>query len=150
MILNKKIRKKLIEKGIETRFGHYGSAMSCIDIVTYLYKNILKENDIFIMAKGHGALVIPVVLECLGKKIEWDSTNSYIQTFNAATFGTLALGWTGITTLNIRCAAGCGQVTFDNIQFSPSAVPVPAAVWLFGTALIGLVGFSKRKSRIAA
>lgn len=29
-------------------------------------------------------------------------------------------------------------------------VPVPAAVWLFGTALIGLVGFGKRKSRIAA
>ena len=28
---------------------------------------------------------------------------------------------------------------------APSAVPVPAAVWLFGTALIGLVGFSKRR-----
>lgn len=26
-----------------------------------------------------------------------------------------------------------------------SVVPVPATVWLFGTALIGLVGFSKRK-----
>lgn len=27
----------------------------------------------------------------------------------------------------------------------PSVVPIPAAVWLFGTALIGLVGFSKRR-----
>jgi hypothetical protein len=27
----------------------------------------------------------------------------------------------------------------------PSAVPVPAAVWLFGTALIGLLGFGKRR-----
>jgi hypothetical protein len=26
-----------------------------------------------------------------------------------------------------------------------SAVPIPAAAWLFGTALIGLVGFSKRR-----
>jgi len=26
-----------------------------------------------------------------------------------------------------------------------STVPVPAAVWLFGTALIGLAGFSKRR-----
>jgi len=26
-----------------------------------------------------------------------------------------------------------------------SAVPVPAAIWLFGTALIGLAGFSKRR-----
>jgi hypothetical protein len=31
-----------------------------------------------------------------------------------------------------------------------SAVPVPAAVWLFGTALVGLIGFGKRKPRIAA
>lgn len=28
---------------------------------------------------------------------------------------------------------------------SPSAVPVPAAVWLFGTALIGFVGISRRR-----
>jgi hypothetical protein len=32
---------------------------------------------------------------------------------------------------------------------APSAIPVPAAVWLFGTALIGMVGFSKRKSKVA-
>ena len=31
-----------------------------------------------------------------------------------------------------------------------AVVPVPATIWLFGTALVGLVGFSKRKSRIAA
>jgi len=31
------------------------------------------------------------------------------------------------------------------IQGYFQVVPVPAAVWLFGTALIGLVGFSKRK-----
>jgi hypothetical protein len=31
------------------------------------------------------------------------------------------------------------------INEAPSAVPVPAAVWLFGTALIGFVGMSRRK-----
>ena len=31
------------------------------------------------------------------------------------------------------------------LVMAPNAVPVPAAVWLFGTALIGLVGFSKRR-----
>ena len=46
--------------------------------------------------------------------------------------------------------------TFELINFRlvapdpPSAVPIPAAVWFFGTALIGLVGFGRRKSRIAA
>jgi len=28
---------------------------------------------------------------------------------------------------------------------TPSAVPVPAAAWLFGTALIGFVGMSRRR-----
>ena len=30
-----------------------------------------------------------------------------------------------------------------------SAVPIPAAVWLFGTGILGLIGFTKRKSRAA-
>ena len=33
---------------------------------------------------------------------------------------------------------------FDNLNFSP--VPVPAAVWLFGSGLIGLIGFARRKT----
>jgi len=35
---------------------------------------------------------------------------------------------------------------YDNLGNKPpvSAVPVPAAIWLFGTALIGLVGFSRK------
>ena len=38
------------------------------------------------------------------------------------------------------------SLTFDlPTAAPPSAVPVPAAAWLFGTALIGLVGFSKRR-----
>jgi len=37
------------------------------------------------------------------------------------------------------------EVDFDDVRLSVSAVPVPAAIWLFGTALIGLVGFGKRR-----
>ena len=36
-------------------------------------------------------------------------------------------------------------LNFTLYDKAPSAVPVPAAVWLFGTALIGLVGFGKRR-----
>ncbi|MCP4331578.1 MAG: VPLPA-CTERM sorting domain-containing protein [Gammaproteobacteria bacterium] len=32
------------------------------------------------------------------------------------------------------------------LSINVSAVPVPAAVWLFGTALIGFVGMSRRTS----
>ncbi len=40
------------------------------------------------------------------------------------------------------------NVGLDNIQFgqSVSAVPVPAAAWLFGSGLIGLVGIARRRS----
>ncbi len=37
------------------------------------------------------------------------------------------------------------NLSLAQVPASPSPVPVPAAVWLFGTALIGLVGFSKRR-----
>ena len=30
---------------------------------------------------------------------------------------------------------------------APSAVPVPAAAWLFGSGLLGLVGVARRKAR---
>lgn len=41
---------------------------------------------------------------------------------------------------------------YPYVSFSPAAspVPIPAAVWLFGSALIGLLGFRNRNSRIAA
>jgi hypothetical protein len=31
-------------------------------------------------------------------------------------------------------------------ELSVSAVPVPAAIWLFGSALVGFVGMSRRTS----
>jgi hypothetical protein len=41
---------------------------------------------------------------------------------------------------------GGGQIQFNITVSSVSAVPVPAAFWLFGTALIGFVGMSRRTS----
>jgi len=50
------------------------------------------------------------------------------------------------------------RLTSIKFDFSPNVLqvtdaelvlaPVPEAVWLFGTALIGLVGFSKRKKAV--
>ena len=55
---------------------------------------------------------------------------------------------------------GAGGYTFDGMQVGPTAgflplfngtgslseVPVPAAAWLFGTGLLGLVGVARRKA----
>ena len=43
-------------------------------------------------------------------------------------------------------ASEAGDFSFDySLQIGVSAVPVPAAVWLFGSGLIGLVSVARRK-----
>ena len=36
-------------------------------------------------------------------------------------------------------------VFYDNLNFDRVVVPVPAAVWLFGSGLLGLIGIARRK-----
>ncbi len=53
-----------------------------------------------------------------------------------------------ITTLGVweRAFRGsANQDTFSTLTLEVAAVPVPAAVWLFGSALVGLVGFNRKK-----
>jgi len=59
------------------------------------------------------------------------------------------LTWASLSNENWNGFTVGVEGTADEV-FPPGAVPVPAAVWLFGTALIGLIGFGKRKARIAA
>jgi hypothetical protein len=57
-------------------------------------------------------------------------------------------GWTTtdtfFTALEFSIEDSGNYSAVDNIQFG-SVVPIPAAVWLFGTALIGFVGYSRRR-----
>jgi len=71
MIQNKDLRRKIIEKSHSCKLGHCGSALSCVDFINYLYKNVLRENDRFILSKGHGAMALYAVLEEQGKRVEW-------------------------------------------------------------------------------
>lgn len=45
-----------------------------------------------------------------------------------------------------------GSVTAKGQQYqlNVSSVPVPAAIWLFGSAIAGLIGFSRRKAGLNA
>ncbi len=47
------------------------------------------------------------------------------------------------TDVNFRDAAVAGTLLVQ----TPAVVPLPAAAWLFGSALFGLVGFSKNRKR---
>ncbi|MDH5191281.1 MAG: VPLPA-CTERM sorting domain-containing protein [Gammaproteobacteria bacterium] len=41
---------------------------------------------------------------------------------------------------------GVQTITFGSSDISVSAVPVPAAIWLFGSGLIGLAGIMRRRN----
>ena len=70
-IQNKEIRRRIVEMGSKLGFGHYCSAMSCVDACVYLYDKVLTKDDVFIMGKGHGIIAVLPILEKLGKKVEW-------------------------------------------------------------------------------
>ncbi len=57
------------------------------------------------------------------------------------------LGFDMIGTGESLASLGPDGIAGDGvINIELSAVPIPGAIWLFGSALIGLVGFSKRKA----
>ena len=59
----------------------------------------------------------------------------------------LAVAMINSSSLYLMFGDGFGDADFDDMVVrvdAVSAVPVPAAFWLFGTALIGFIGMSRR------
>lgn len=59
------LRKRILEIAFRDGMGHIPSALSVVDIIWRLYE-IMKQEDVFILSKGHGALALYVVLEAKG------------------------------------------------------------------------------------
>lgn len=60
--------------------------------------------------------------------------------------GMLELG-AGVTAMSIKFLGIANQTAFDNITFgSASPVPLPAAVWLLGSGLLGFAALRRRRS----
>jgi hypothetical protein len=68
-----------------------------------------------------------------------DTTSNYQPQWGYSN-GTMFLH--GVTQTNLS-AVDIGQE--GNVVFATAVVPVPAAAWLFGSGLIGLIGVAKRK-----
>ncbi len=68
----------------------------------------------------------------------YNSNNLFIGSF----FGSTAFNWTGdLDQVRIFDEA----LTPAEIDALPSSVPIPSAVWLFGSGLLALVGFGRRR-----
>ena len=82
--VNKDLRKRIAKIIIKAREGHIPSSFSIVDIINFLYKNILsfkkknpnwEKRDYFVLSKGHGCAALYVVLEKFGllKKKDLDN-----------------------------------------------------------------------------
>ena len=58
---------------------------------------------------------------------------------------TFNIGWTDNITIDLTSVLSTSASLDVNLQGYLTTVPVPAAVWLFGSGMIGLFGFAYRK-----
>ncbi len=80
----------------------------------------------------------------------WDDATAMANGWKKESDGTLTPTpsfselWNNVYTSEVRILASAGSVAgIDNYMASP--IPVPAAAWLFGSGLIGLIGVARRK-----
>ena len=54
--------------------------------------------------------------------------------------------WQSVDEVVMSAVGGTGWFVMDDIQYSISAIPIPPALYLFASGLIGLAGIAKRKA----
>jgi len=68
----RKAKLRLLRLHYEKKVGHIGGNLSALDTMLFLYHNVLKENDIFVLSKGHSAGALYVTLWSIGKLSDAD------------------------------------------------------------------------------
>jgi len=64
--LVRKAKLRLLQMHYESRVGHIGGNLSALDILLGLYHFILRQDDLFVLSKGHGAGALYVALWSIG------------------------------------------------------------------------------------
>jgi len=90
---------------------------------------------------GPGSGILSVIAN---PTADW-TTYNFATTVDASATGGITLQFNSTCGADANCFA---DFSIDNVSINAdvSAVPVPAAVWLFGSGLLGLVGVARRKA----
>jgi len=91
------------------------------------------------MGNTSGQLTLSGTLSGGGSVQQVLNLNSALTTYNIT-------GLNNLSALDISFDGSASFAPFDVDNVQMSLVPVPAAVWLFGSALVGLAGWSRRRN----
>ena len=77
--IGKQLRKDILEVSFNNQAGHIPSAFSILEIIYLLYSDLLTEEDVFVLSKGHGCLALYSVFTEMGiiSKEEFLSFSKY-------------------------------------------------------------------------
>lgn len=75
--LLKKARLRLLKMHFQSNCGHLGGNLSCFDALMVLHHLVMKQEDQFLLSKGHSAGALYIALWSLGKL-----TDSELDTFS--------------------------------------------------------------------
>jgi hypothetical protein len=132
-------------------YGRFGSITMSIDSVAtsasldIFAASFPKNNQLTLNAYYQGSFVdsVSVWLSAFGHFTRPGATvasHQYTMTIDGIQFDELQLVSSG------SYDSGASFILLDNVVFdTPAPVPVPAAVWLFGSGLLGLASFSRKK-----
>ena len=108
-----------------------GSSVDCTSLA----------NPCFVLIKGGHSPYAYLFNLALG----WDSDTTVVDGHGWSSNAIRTPSWNGIMGLDLRNFGDnqLGSISHVALYGNISAVPVPAAFWLFGTALLGFIGLSR-------
>jgi transketolase len=70
--LRQRARLRLLRMHYESGVGHIGGNLSCLDVLLFLYRDVLGPDDQFVLSKGHSAGAYYVTLWAMDKLTDAD------------------------------------------------------------------------------
>ena len=65
-------RLRLLRMHYDSKVGHLGGNLSCLDALLFLHHQVMQNDDTFVLAKGHAAGALYITLWSIGRLSDAD------------------------------------------------------------------------------